>query len=64
MTRRPKQPLPTENLAPSGTDAIVQAKVWLLGVSPMVWRRLLVPSGCTLRELHGGHCHVNRAWAA
>lgn len=28
-------------------------KVWLLGVSPMLWRRLRVPSGSTLRELHG-----------
>jgi hypothetical protein len=52
MTRRPKQPLPTENLVPSATDAnaIVQVKVWLLGISPMVWRRVLVPSACTLRE--------------
>jgi hypothetical protein len=32
---------------------MVQLKVWLLGISPMVWRRLLVPAGCTLRELHG-----------
>jgi len=31
----------------------VQIKVWLLGISPMVWRRLLVPSTCTLHELHG-----------
>ena len=31
----------------------MQLKVWLLGISPMVWRRLLVPSICTLRELHG-----------
>jgi Plasmid pRiA4b ORF-3-like protein len=55
MTRRPKQPLPTKNLAPSATDAnaIVQVKVWLLGISPMVWRRVVVPLACTLRELHG-----------
>jgi hypothetical protein len=46
-------PCRQKNLAPSVTDAIVQVKVWLLGVSPMVWRRLLVSSGCTLRELHG-----------
>jgi len=41
-------------LAPD-TDGseIVQIKVWLLGISPMVWRRLLVPSTCTLHELHG-----------
>jgi len=32
---------------------IVQTKVWLLGISPMVWRRVLAPSNCTLRELHG-----------
>ena len=52
MTRRPK---PTENLAPSAADAnaIVQVKVWLFGISTMVWRRVLVPSGCTLRGLHG-----------
>jgi len=31
----------------------VQIKVWLLGISPMVWRRLLVPSTCSLCELHG-----------
>ena len=45
----------TENLAPSATDAnaIVQVKVWLLGISPIVWRRVLVPSACTPRELHG-----------
>ena len=35
------------------TDDIVQIKVWLLGVSPMVWRRVLVPASFTLRELHG-----------
>jgi len=32
---------------------VVQIKVWLLGISPMVWRRLVVPSTCTLHELHG-----------
>jgi len=32
---------------------IVQIKVWLLGISPMVWRRVMVPSTCTLLELHG-----------
>jgi len=55
MKRRPKQPLPAEKPTASASDAdsIVQIKVWLLGVSPMVWRRVLVPAGCTLRELHG-----------
>ena len=36
---------------PSGS--ILQLKLWLKLVSPMVWRRVLVPSTCTLRELHG-----------
>ena len=31
----------------------MQVKVWLLGISPVVWRRVLVPDTCTLRELHG-----------
>jgi hypothetical protein len=31
----------------------MQIKVWLLGISPMVWRRVLAPSNCTLRKLHG-----------
>ncbi|MGH7119508.1 MAG: IS1096 element passenger TnpR family protein [Acetobacteraceae bacterium] len=42
----PLRPPPEEN-------GVVQLKVWLLGISPMIWRRLLVPSTCTLRELHG-----------
>ena len=28
-------------------------KVWLLGISPMVWRRVLVPGTYALHELHG-----------
>ena len=32
---------------------IVQLKVRLLGLSPMIWRRILVPESATLRELHG-----------
>jgi Plasmid pRiA4b ORF-3-like protein len=35
------------------SDAIVQIKVWLLGISPMIWRRVLVPATLMLRELHG-----------
>lgn len=54
MKRAPKQPLPGDSHAPAeGADAIVQIKVWLLGISPMVWRRVLVPVSLTLRELHG-----------
>jgi hypothetical protein len=33
--------------------AALQLKVRLLEVSPMVWRRLLVPVATSLRELHG-----------
>ena len=32
---------------------IFQLKLRLLGISPMVWRRVLVSSSTTLRELHG-----------
>lgn len=42
----PPRRLPEEN-------GVVQLKVWLLGISPMVCRRLLVPSACTLGERHG-----------
>ena len=31
----------------------MQIKGWLLGISPMVGRRLLVPDTYTLRELRG-----------
>ena len=55
MKRRPKSAVPEENpLAPAADAAtILQVKVWLTGISPMVWRRVLVPSSFTLRELHG-----------
>jgi hypothetical protein len=55
MKRRPKSAVPEENpLAPAADAAtILQVKVWLTGISPMVWRRVLVPSRFTLRELHG-----------
>lgn len=55
MTRRPKSTVPEENpLAPAADAAtILQVKVWLTGISPMVWRRVLLPSRFTLRELHG-----------
>lgn len=32
---------------------IYQLKVRLLSISPMIWRRVLVPASMTLRELHG-----------
>ena len=56
MKRRPKQtPVEDSGGAPSATaaEAGLQIKVWLIGISPMVWRRVLVPAAFTLRELHG-----------
>ncbi len=47
--------MPTESPVPSArdSDVILHVKVWLTGISPMVWRRVLVPAAFTLRELHG-----------
>jgi hypothetical protein len=55
MKRRPKHPLQADDASAPATDAnaILQIKVWLVGISPMVWRRVLVPTTFTLRELHG-----------
>jgi hypothetical protein len=55
MKRRSKSAVPEQNpLAPAAdTAAILQVKAWLTGISPMVWRRVLVPASFTLRELHG-----------
>jgi hypothetical protein len=38
---------------PSPTPKILQFKVWLIGLSPMIWRRVQVPDSVTPRELHG-----------
>ncbi|WP_157632964.1 plasmid pRiA4b ORF-3 family protein [Hoeflea sp. 108] len=38
---------------PTSTGSILQLKIRLLGLSPMVWRRVLVPESYSLRELHG-----------
>src|SRR3954454_12996802 len=55
MKRRLK---PSPKIEPSpdaavNIDVVLQLKVWLVGISPMVWRRVLVPASFTLRELHG-----------
>ena len=44
MTRSRKLAVSAVNPASSAAaaDDIMQIKVWLLGVSPMVWRRVLV----------------------
>ena len=38
---------------PADAEAVLQIKVWLIEVSPMVWRRVRLPATFTLRELHG-----------
>ena len=43
----------TQAPSPPVTAAILQFKVWLMNISPIVWRRLLMPVDCTLHELHG-----------
>ena len=56
MKRQPKRPRSDEDggaAAEVAADAILQIKVWLKGISPMIWRRVLVPASFTLRELHG-----------
>lgn len=35
------------------TGKIIQLKVRLLGISLMIWRRVMVPTTMTLHELHG-----------
>jgi Plasmid pRiA4b ORF-3-like protein len=55
MKRPSKLPRVGEKPSPAVADgdAILQVKVWLAGISPMIWRRVLVPATFTLRELHG-----------
>jgi hypothetical protein len=55
MKRRSKPPPPAVNDAPPTADAgeVAQIKVWLVGISSMIWRRVPVPAAFSLRELHG-----------
>jgi hypothetical protein len=57
MKRRLKRSITVEPPSEPAADAnvVLQVKVWLVGISPMVWRRVLVPATFTLRELHGVH---------
>jgi hypothetical protein len=48
--RTPSEPKAPD---PSPTPKILQFKVWLIGLSPMIWRRIRVPDSLTLRQLHG-----------
>jgi hypothetical protein len=55
MKRQSKLPRVEEKPSPAVVDgdAILQIKVWLVGINPMIWHRVLVPATFTLRELHG-----------
>lgn len=33
--------------------SILQIKIRLLNITPMIWRRILIPEGYTLHQLHG-----------
>lgn len=43
----------TDAQTSSEIESVLQLKVRLLGIGPMIWRRLLVPESITLHELHG-----------
>ena len=43
----------TEATPTADAGEVLQIKVWLAGISPMIWRRILVPAAFSLRELHG-----------
>ena len=45
--------LRAETPAPDNGAKILQFKIWLKGISPMIWRRVQTPTNTTLRELHG-----------
>ena len=47
----PRKKPPRSFSAPQGS--IFQIKIRLLGISPMIWRRVLAPTSLTLHELHG-----------
>jgi hypothetical protein len=55
MKRQSKLPRVGEKPVPAVADgdAVLQVKIWLAGISPMIWRRVFVPATFTLRELHG-----------
>ncbi|MGH7104351.1 MAG: IS1096 element passenger TnpR family protein [Acetobacteraceae bacterium] len=42
-----------ETTPKAAPEAILQIKVWLKEISPMIWRRVLVPASFTLHDLHG-----------
>jgi hypothetical protein len=41
-----------QSLIPDGLVEVYQLRIWLKGISPMIWRRLLVKSNSTIADLH------------
>lgn len=52
---RQKRRTPAAADTPKSDEAgtFLQFRIWLKDLSPMVWRRVQVPSTMTLREFHG-----------
>ncbi|WP_274630963.1 WGR domain-containing protein [Arvimicrobium flavum] len=50
---RPSPSNPDSTRTPDEAPTILQFRVWLKGLSPMVWRRVQVPATMALREFHG-----------
>jgi hypothetical protein len=48
----PRRAAPTSLSPAEGGVIIYHLRVWLRGISPMIWRRLLVPGDHTLADLH------------
>jgi hypothetical protein len=44
---------PSEEPAGADDGEVLQFKIWLKGISPMIWRRVQVTATSTLRDLHG-----------
>jgi hypothetical protein len=62
MKRRSKPALQEENPRRSPRiDPLVQIKVRLLGISPMVWRRVLERADCTMRGHPPHQFHLRAA---
>jgi hypothetical protein len=48
-----RKKLRSEKPAANDDGEVLQFKIWLKGISPMIWRRVHVTASSTLRELHG-----------
>src|SRR3546814_3458746 len=46
------QRMPSKKKSVDATNNAFQLKIRLLGMEPEIWRRVIVPSALTLRELH------------